>query len=287
MRRLISIFRTGLNYTRNASFPVAHYYSPIVDIKAYKESVASRVVESSPLDIQLSPEGHMEHLALFRATNWATPDWYASDKRFKVDNLWYPLADAMVLNTFLAVFKPKKIVEVGSGFSSASMLDVKDENAEWTPHFVFIEPNPERLLDRLSEDDKKKVEIVPKEVQDVEISLFETLTSNDLLVIDSSHVAKAGSDVNFLFFSILPRLQPGVIVHIHDIFYPFEYPQEWIEGGRNWNEIYLLRTFLQNNEVYEVLFFTDYFHQQFPGPYKEIAGLEKAGGSSIFIRKKA
>ncbi len=85
------------------------------------------------------------------------------------------------------------------------------------------------------------------------LSVFQSLNSGDVLFVDSTHVTKLGSDVNRIFFEILPALASGVIVHFHDIFYPFEYPRAWVREGRGWNETYLLRAFLEYNEAYEVL----------------------------------
>lgn len=96
--------------------------------------------------------------------------------------------------------------------------------------------------------------LVKQKVEDVDLAFFDAFEENDLLFIDSSHVSKAGSDVNYLFFEVLPRLKPGVVVHIHDIFLPDEYPKVWvIDQGRNWNEQYLLRAFLQFNREWEIL----------------------------------
>lgn len=75
------------------------------------------------------------------------------------------------------------------------------------------------------------------------------------MFVDSTHVSKTGSDVNYLFFEIIPRLNPGVIIHLHDIFYPFEYPHKWLKQGMVWNELFLLRSFLQYNDNYEILYF--------------------------------
>ena len=87
-----------------------------------------------------------------------------------------------------------------------------------------------------------------------------------ILFVDSTHVAKVGSDVNHLFSEVLPILKPGVLVHIHDIFYPFEYPKSWIYEGRNWSEVYLLRAFLQFNECFKIVLFNtflEHFHRDF------------------------
>ena len=107
-------------------------------------------------------------------------------------------------------------------------------------------------------DFRRRVEgidkLVQTKIQHADKSLFSALEPNDILFIDTSHVAKAGSDVNYLLFEILPILKPGVLVHIHDIFLPDEYPKKWvIEDGRNWNEQYLVRAFLQYNPAFEIV----------------------------------
>ena len=109
---------------------------------------------------------------------------------------------------------------------------------------------------------------------------------NDIVVIDSTHVAKAGSDVNFLLFEVLPRLRPGVLVHFHDIFYPFEYPSDWVYSGRGWSEAYLLRAFLMYNAEFKIVLFNTFlelFHQElFAAEYPLC--LRNPGGS-IWIRR--
>ena len=118
---------------------------------------------------------------------------------------------------------------------------------------TFIEPHPKLLKSLLKQGDLERIEIVPRPLQDVDLELFESLRANDILFIDSTHVAKIGSDVNRIFFEILPALATGVYVHFHDIFYPFEYPREWIYEGRAWNEAYMLRAFLMYNAASGVL----------------------------------
>ena len=98
-------------------------------------------------------------------------------------------------------------------------------------------------------------------LQEAPLSLFESLGENDVLFIDSTHVSRIGSDVNRLFFEILPRLRPGVLIHVHDVFYPFEYPRHWIMEGRAWNEIYVLRAFLEFNDRFEIVLFNTYLTQ--------------------------
>src|SRR5262249_51820098 len=151
--------------------------------------------------------------------------------------------------------KPQRIVEVGSGFSSAVMLDTSDRFFGGTISCTFIEPHPERLSSLLREGDREKHRVLARPVQDVDLEPFPELAANDILFVDSSHVAKVHSDVNRIFFEILPALAEGVSVQFHDIFYPFEYPKEWVYGGRAWNESYLLRAFLQYNRSFQVQFY--------------------------------
>jgi hypothetical protein len=108
--------------------------------------------------------------------------------------------------------------------------------------------------------------VMPSRLQEVELEEFDSLQENDILFIDSTHVSKINSDVNRIFFVILPRIAPGVHIHFHDIFYPFEYPREWIYEGRAWNEAYLLHAFLQYNSAFRITLmntFLERFHQQF------------------------
>jgi ferredoxin-fold anticodon binding domain-containing protein len=167
------------------------------------------------------------------------------------------------------------------------MLDVNDKFFDGKMEFTFIEPNPERLNDLLKSNDKSLAKIIVKNVQTVDLEEFKALEANDMLLIDSSHITKTGSDVNFLIFQVFPVLKPGVIIHIHDIFDGFEYPEKWIISGRSWNESYILRAFLQNNSDYEMLFFSDYLQQHHKEAFvSSIDPKRYLNGSAIYLRKK-
>jgi hypothetical protein len=161
-------------------------------------------------------------------------------------------------------YRPKRIIEVGSGFSSSLMLDTNEAFLDRSVQFTFIEPNPHISLARLlRKEDYSHADVRKSFVQDVDVSLYESLEENDILFIDNSHVSKTGSDVNFLMTEVLPILKKGVLVHIHDIFHPFEYPKEWLLDWRiNWNEIYIVHNFLLFNDAYEMVFFGDYVRQE-------------------------
>ena len=172
---------------------------------------------------------------------------------FHFDNDRFSGLDAAVLYALVRHLKPRRFIEVGSGFSTLlTALALRRNEADGAPpsEFVAIEPYPLEFLDGL--DGLTKLIVQP--VQEVPLSLFDDLGEGDVLFIDSSHVLKIGSDVQYLFLEVLPRLRKGVIVHVHDIFLPWEYPQEWVmREERFWNEAYLLQAFLTDNRRVEVL----------------------------------
>jgi hypothetical protein len=135
-------------------------------------------------------------------------------------------------------------------------------------------------------DDLERVTLIEKDLQQVDSELFSELEANDILFIDSSHVSKLDSDVNHLFFRILPVLKSGVFIHFHDVFYPFEYPLDWVYEGRAWNEAYLLRAFLQFNNKFQIQLmntFIDCFHKE--KYFREMPLVQKNPGGSIWLKK--
>jgi predicted O-methyltransferase YrrM len=215
------------------------------------------------------------------------PRQETDDYRYFTENGWFPVSDAFTLSGILQKEKPRRIVEVGSGFSSAVMLDTLD-HARMSCALTFIEPNPDRLYALLSPGDRAASTILVNPVQEVSLSVFDQLQAQDLVFIDSSHVAKIGSDVAFIFLRILPWLKPGVLVHFHDIFYPFSYPSEWIREGRAWNESLILRAFLVGNPQFEIVAFNSYMGNTFPELFRErLPAFLKDKGGSIWIRKVA
>ncbi|MEJ2618154.1 MAG: hypothetical protein P8Z35_24570, partial [Ignavibacteriaceae bacterium] len=95
----------------------------------------------------------------------------------------------------------------------------------------------------------------------VPLDIYKSLNEGDILFVDSSHIVKLGSDVNFIISEVFPILKKGVIVHIHDIFYPFQYPQKWFMEGRAWNEAYFIKAFLQYNDTFSILFFNNFMQR--------------------------
>lgn len=241
--------------------PPGHFYSPIPSLNNVlsKENLLFRR-DKECLGVDLREEEQLkmlEELALYYE-KLPFPEQSSTSSRYYYQNTFFSYSDAIILYAMLRHFKPRKVIEVGSGFSSAVMLDTNDVFLGGAAHFTFIEPYPERLYGLLNEKDKRQHQVIEKLVQEVELDLFQMLDAGDILFVDSSHVVKIGSDVAHIIFKILPRLKPGVIVHFHDVFCSFEYPKEWVQEGRAWNEDYFLRAFLQYNTVFQILYFNSF-----------------------------
>ncbi|MDA7615203.1 class I SAM-dependent methyltransferase [Akkermansiaceae bacterium] len=208
--------------------------------------------------------------------------------RYSFDQEWFCHSDAIMLYSFLRHFKPGRIIEVGSGYSSAVILDTLENFDTRETQVTFIDPYPDRLQSILRPGDGERVEVLAKKVQDVDLDYFRQLKSGDLLFIDSSHVLKVGSDLHHILFKIVPQLPVGVHLHFHDIFYPFEYPAEWLKQGRYWNELYILRAFLAGNSQWEVTMFNDFVNKEFGNFLGEkMPACRENFGGSLYLTKVA
>jgi predicted O-methyltransferase YrrM len=207
-------------------------------------------------------------------------------RRFHFDQNWYAQADSICLYSMLRLFRPRRVVEIGSGFTSALMLDVNERFLGRKTHLTFVDPCADRLNLVLSPNDKKQVRIIRERAQDAPAEIFTELEKGDFLFIDSSHVSKVGSDVNFLIFEVLPNLPIGTFVHFHDVFWPFEYPAKWIAEGRSWNEAYLVRAFLAFNDSFEIVFWTPFVALRWTDIIKErMPAYLIDTGAAIWVRR--
>lgn len=276
-------------------FAPGHYYSPIPDItdieshrsQYFDESREALSGISLDLDTQTSTA---TALAAYAADYQPAADRAAATKageRFFLNNGFFESLDAYALFGMLRLQRPKQVFEIGSGFSSALILDISTRFLATRPSLTFVDPEPERLMTLLRPPDLRLATVLAYPVQQIEPARFDHLGRNDILFIDSSHVSKIGSDVNFLVFEVLPRLASGVIVHIHDIFWPFEYPESWYREGRCWNEIYLVRTLLSASDRYEMLHFNSFlFHRHRTALTDYPAWATTSAGGSLWLRVK-
>ena len=288
----IPYVRYAYYYRRYSDHRPGHFYSSVVNMDELDQRQDKIWKPDRELKgIDLNEEKQMAFVQPLEDASKVIP--FAESRgesafRYYFDNRTYAHADGLVLFSMLLTYKPKRVIEVGSGFSSALMLDTNDKFLNNSIHFTFVEPNPDMALNSLlRKEDYANANVRKDLVQDVDPSVFKSLQENDILLIDNSHVSKTGSDVNFLMTEILPILNPGVLIHIHDIFYPFEYPKEWLLNLRlNWNEIYAVHNFLLFNNSFEIVFFSDYMQQKFMHSHISTPSLFfKDRPGSLWLRK--
>ena len=261
--------------------PPGHYYSPVSDEQDAQRAKAQREQIAAVAGVDLHSAEQL------RLAEQIGPDWaeFPSSWRRYEPNNWFVFTDGAVYYSMLRHFTPKRVIEVGSGYSSAVALDVRDAHLR-NLELTFIEPNTQRLMGLIDGNDSASTTLHQQALQDVSLDVFDSLDAGDFLFIDSTHVGKAGSDVNWLFFVVLPRLKPGVHIHIHDIFFPFEYPDVWLDERRSWNEAYMLRCFLAFNSQFRIELFSSWLWQAHPEVIRRhLPGREADLPGSIWLTK--
>lgn len=253
-------WRTMFAYAEDKGLHIipCHYYSPIPNTKELPAELWQGLRPTIGFDLsvgpaldwlkQLSQRYSDEFLAFPTVCPLNARTYYLNNSAFKA-------GDAEVLYAILRELKPRRIVEIGSGYSTLLICQAiranREEMPEYHCEFIAIEPYPPAFL---QPPPAEVTRIESKPVQEIPRDLFSALGENDILFIDSSHVVRIGSDVVHEYLTILPTLAPGVVVHIHDIFIPAEYPRTWIDEARFfWNEQYLLEAFLNFNREFEVI----------------------------------
>lgn len=271
-------------------FPPGHFYSPVVDpgtLEARDAEIWGRQDAEQLVGIDLRTEEQLDFIRQFVPYYSELP--YTQEKdplvRYYFQNDYYTQNDAVVLYALMRHIKPKNIIEIGSGFTSAIMLDINQLFFGNTIRLCFIDPYPERLLALMNEKDRLSSQVISREVQSVPLSLYGVLEAGDILFVDSSHVAKTGSDLNHILFGILPALKPGVLIHFHDIFFPLEYPKTWVMQGRNWNENYLIRAFLMHNNAYRIRLYSDYIFNHHQEAFQQMPFAYGLQGTSLWLEK--
>lgn len=273
VRRLYRIGKAVL--ARPPWMPPGHFYSPLTSREDVERALTQEPA-TSLVDIRED--------AQLRLVGTLGPMWSELDQGNRwsggPENVQFGLADAAVYASMLRHLTPGRVVEVGSGYSSAVALDTRQKHGLAT-ELTFIDPYTERLETLLDDRDRATVVIRREPVQDTPVSVFEALSPGDVLFIDSTHVVKAGSDVHRLLFHVLPSLPAGVVVHVHDCFWPWQYREDWLRMGRDWNELYVLHAFLAGNAAWRVLLFNDWVWQVHPElveRYLPAAAGERPGG---------
>lgn len=280
---------------KNGFLPLpVHYFYPIPDISDLekrniweKKSDLAGIDFRSKYQIQFMLELGRKY---GEECNWS-PNPKEDIHEFYTENESFSFGCAAALHAIIRNFRPKRIIEIGSGNSSKVISAALKKNVDdgLNTGYTIIDPYPSELVKNLP----LVFQIIEKRVEETEFHQFSELGENDILFIDSGHTVRTGGDVNFLFLDILPRLSPGVIVHIHDIGLPYEYSKTYFTRSTHrffWTEAYLLQAFLSLNPHYEIMlamnFLTenhwDDFCKAFPHFNPDI---HKARSVSFWIRR--
>jgi hypothetical protein len=270
-------------------WPPGHFYSPIpslAEVRAREERIF-RVPPQVPA-VNLNEERQIRWIKEIEPFYMDQP--FAATAggrtRFHFENPNYSYGEALIYYAMLRRLRPKRVIEIGSGYSTLVLLDTVELFPGIESTCLCIDPYPELLQSLLRPGDETRITIQKSDLQEVDPGVFAGLLPGDILFVDSTHVSKVGSDINQIIFEILPSLPSGIYVHFHDIYYPFEYPKEWIYQGRAWNEAYVLRAFLQFNLTFRIQIFNSYLAQFHSGLLKAFMPLfMKAPGSSLWLKK--
>lgn len=254
----------------NETYPPGHFYSAIPNIdNNYNKN------EAEFINLDYNDKSHQDILSHIRdyledfdnAFGHKNVKERQEECKYSLLNGVFEWMDARLLHYFLQKNKPKRIIEIGSGNSTLLIYNTKtmyNLNLE----IICIEPYPSEYLKKLNEFGK--ITLIEDKLENVNLAMFSILEENDILFIDSSHVLKLGSDVMFYFTKIFPILKKNVLIHIHDIFFPYDYPLDWLKKGIFWNEQYFLYVFLQHNTKFKIKFCNSYAGYKYQEELKKL-----------------
>jgi predicted O-methyltransferase YrrM len=237
-----------------------HFYSPVPNLVELEKTRATWARKSELPGIRVDLD---EQAASLRSACLPYQDEYLKNElyweRVRQNNRpGYGFIESQVLYAVMRHYKPKRVLEVGSGLSTLLMDKASKVNQEQEGRgssITSIDPYPAQRIREL-----EQISLIPQMVQTVPHERFEALEEGDFLFIDSSHTVKPGSDVNYLFLEVLPRLRPGVLVHVHDIYLPYDYAPYVLHTFLHWTETSLLRAFLTHNHRAEIYFCLSHLH---------------------------
>jgi len=236
------------------------YYSPIPDVKALPEDIWERRSALGGVSFDAGRQLRFLEVELAPFLSEFAPPRHSTGVpgSFYIENGSYESVDAELLYAMVRHARPARVIEVGSGFSSlaigAALAANRNDGAE--TNYEIIDPHPASGSSQMGgrEALERLATLREESITDVSLDAFAALGDGDILFVDSTHTVKVGGDVNRIVLDVLPTLAPGVLVHFHDVFLPFEYPREWFtDEGYYWAEQYLLQAFLEFNETFEVV----------------------------------
>lgn len=295
-KRFINFPISKVLFLKTGVYPITdHYYEPMFNMKLLKKPLN---IERRLPGIDMNIEEQLKILGRFDFNEEllklpVSPSEKKHDLEYCYSDEAFKSGDAEYLYNMIRLFKPTRIFEIGSGSSTLMAINAINQNKIEDPKYkcqhICIEPFENYWLESIG------IQIHRKLVEDMDISFFTQLGSGDILFIDSSHIIRPQGDVLFEYLEILPTLNAGVIIHIHDIFTPRDYLREWMEIPYFWNEQYLLEAFLTNNRDFRIIGATNYlrhnyydaFSNKCPVLKKQIEiGIERDPGSFWLIKNK-
>ncbi|MCU0321510.1 MAG: class I SAM-dependent methyltransferase [Chitinophagaceae bacterium] len=262
-----------------------HYYEPKYKFSDLKKPINQPRKLSG---INWNDKAQLELIGNFKYSNEITYLGLKNNNslQYYFNNNSFDSGDAEYFYNAIRFFKPKRIIEIGSGHSTKLARIAIEKNYETTNGYhcqhICIEPYEMPWLENLG------IEIIRKKVEDVPLEIFHQLEENDILFIDSSHMIRPQGDVLTEIFEILPILNKGVIVHVHDIFSPRDYIEEWLKNDiKFWNEQYLLEAFLMNNEEWQIIGALNYLHHKYFENFNKICLFHSSerNPGSFYIKK--
>jgi hypothetical protein len=275
-------------------WPLGHFYSPVPDTRELsREPTRSRVWPAHPREMAGIAWRPAEQVALLREGLARQPALAFADgptddpTEDHSKNPQFSSLDAWVLQAMLQYLRPARTIEVGCGWSSLVTARVNRERLGMGMDFTCVEPYPPEFL---GEGIGGISRLLRTPAEQVPLETFAQLGPGDVLFIDSSHVVKTGSDAQYLYLEVIPRLRDGVVVHIHDIFLPWDYPEEWVMSGRGWNEQYVVQSFLAFNDRFEVLlgvaWMANFHPETLAAAIPGWGDATRVGGGSLWIRRR-
>jgi len=250
--------RVGISVSPN------HYYWPVPDFRDLESRKWPAEEEPTGLDLAFARQlDFLQTIVPKYRAEWESQSSPFFSVSYSYNNGFFEMIDAEIAYCLVRHYKPRKIVEVGGGYSSRVMAAALDQNLKLDGargDLITIDPYPDRFPKMALSD---RVQLITQTVQDVDLDVFLSLQSGDFLFLDSSHVVGVGSDVVREYLEIVPRVANGVVIHAHDIFIPGDYPREAVlHNLAFWSEQYLLQAFLMFNPQFEVLWGSSYMQSR-------------------------
>jgi methyltransferase family protein len=284
----------GVSICRRMGFQplLVHYYEPVPDYESVPVDYFHTRQTFPGFEIVTRTVTATLHKISAYAGECRWPENKSEEGVYFAQNGSFGYSSAAILYSMIRSFKSKRVIEVGSGYSSLIILDaLKKNHPQGDFNFTCIEPYPLGWLKEVTSRHPDKMGLRAERAETVDENVYLTLKENDIFFIDSSHVSKLNSDVNFLYLHVLPRMAKGVIVHIHDIYIPYEYPKVHFYGIHKifWNEQYLVQAFLTNNKDFEIImpgyFVQTDMNKDFQTAFPYYDPLKHRSTSSFWLRK--